>query len=277
MSKIITHPGSAHKDDFLSTSVLLATLHDAEVYRCEPTQADLDDSDTFVVDVGMEYDPIRRNFDHHQDTSLPCAFHLLLQHLGLHEAATQAFAWYPYMSMIDVRGAYRTAEHLGIDTDILFTTSSPIDGYILANFSQIDSLNKNDMLYVLMKDFGRDMISLVKRKMERFERLKVEAKIVPIKQYKAVFSAIDDSPKLSMDMYLRYLADEDIVMNIIPSNRCKGWELVRIGDNTMIDFRSIARCPEIRFVHGSGFLAKTHTQLSLEEVLPLACQAVIDS
>ena len=83
MERIITHPGSAHKDDFLSACVLLATLADAELYRREPSQADLDDAQTFVIDVGMEYDPQRRNFDHHQDPALPCAFHLLMQHLGL--------------------------------------------------------------------------------------------------------------------------------------------------------------------------------------------------
>ena len=51
MYKIVTHPGSAHKDDFLATTVLLATLGDAEVFRREPTQADLDDPDTRVAAV----------------------------------------------------------------------------------------------------------------------------------------------------------------------------------------------------------------------------------
>lgn len=277
MYKIIAHPGSAHKDDFLSTSVLLATLDNATVYRREPTLADLDDSRTFVVDVGMEYDPKRRNFDHHQDLALPCAFHLIMQHLDLHQAAIQAFAWYRYMSMIDVRGPYRTAEHLGIDTDVLFTTSSPIDGYILSKFAQISTLSSNDGLYHLMKDFGRDMLALIERKTERFERLKIEAQLLPIKQYKAVFSDIGDMPKLAMDMYLRYLGDEQIVMNILPSNRSKGWELVRLGDNKNVDFRAIARCPEIRFVHAGGVLAITHSLLPLQELLPLACQAVADS
>jgi hypothetical protein len=276
MYKIIAHPGSAHKDDFLSTCVLLATLDHAEVYRREPTLADLDDDHTFVVDVGMEYNPLRRNFDHHQDTSLPCAFHLLMQHLGLHEAAMQAFVWYPHMSMIDVRGPYRTAEHLGVDPNVLFATSSPIDGYVLSIFAQIKTLKSDDILYRFMKALGIDMLSLIERKLERLEQLKTEAQIVPVRQYKAVFSPISESPKLAMEMYLRYLNDDQIVMNIIPSNRCKGWELVRLGDNTKVDFRLIAQCPEIRFAHGNGFMAKTHTKLPLQELLPLACQAIID-
>ena len=140
MHKIVSHPGSAHKDDFLSVSVLLATLGKAEVFRREPTDEDLNDPDTYVVDVGLELAPERHNFDHHQDSSLPCAFHLVMQHLGHHEAAMLMFAWYPHMSMMDVRGPYRTAEHLGVDSSIFFASSSPIDGYIISTFANLDSL-----------------------------------------------------------------------------------------------------------------------------------------
>ena len=88
MYKIVSHPGSAHKDDFLSVSVLLATLKQAEVFRREPTEEDLNDPDTYVVDVGLELTPERHNFDHHQDRSLPCAFHLVMQHLGHHDGGS---------------------------------------------------------------------------------------------------------------------------------------------------------------------------------------------
>ncbi len=277
MLTIITHPGSAHKDDFLSASVLLATLGDAEIFRREPTQADLDDPDTYVVDVGLEYTPERHNFDHHQDRSLPCAFHLIMQHLGHHDAAVLMFAWYPHMSMMDVRGPYRTAEHLGVDSSVFFAASSPIEGYILATFGQIESLNCQDPLFKLMKSLGKDMISLIDRKMKRLERLKAEAKVVPVKHLKVVTSDIANSPKLAMELYLRFLDDDRIVMSITPSNRGEGWELLRLGDNTIVDFRTIAECPEICFVHGSGFLAKTHVLLPMQEVVRLASRAITTS
>ena len=277
MHKIITHPGSAHKDDFLSTSVLLALLNNAEVFRREPTKADLDDPDTYVVDVGMEYDPVRHNFDHHQDHSLPCAFHLLMKHLGHHDAALQLFAWYRHMSMIDVRGPYRAAEHLGVDSSVLFATSSPIDGYILSTFARIDSLNNRDFLYAFMLDLGKDMLSLIERKLKRLEQLKEQAQVFQIKHLKVVTSDIRNAPKLAMELYLRFLDDEQIVMSITPSNRGDGWELLRLGDNTLVDFRTIIESPEIRFVHSSGFLAKTHRRLPIQEVIPLASLAVADA
>ena len=276
MYKIITHPGSAHKDDFLSVSVLLAILGHAEVFRREPTPEDLADLNTYVVDVGMDYSPERHNYDHHQDRSLPCAFHLLMKHLGHHDAAILMYKWYPHMSMMDVRGPYQTAEHLGIDSSVLFASSSPIDGYILSTFSKIDSLSSRDDLYLLMKALGEDMIAMIGRKMQRLERLKTEAKVVEVKHLKAIISDIDITPKLSMELYLRFLNDERIVMSILPSNRGAGWELLRLGDHSAVDFRAIAASPDIHFVHANGFLAKTQTRMPVQEVVQLASQAISD-
>ncbi len=274
MYKIITHPGSAHKDDFMSVSILLATLGHAEIFRREATSKDLADPDTYVVDVGMDYDLEKHNFDHHQDSSFPCAFHLVMKYLGYHDAATQVFGWYAHMSMMDVRGPYRTAEHLGIDTRILFASSSPIDGYILSCFSKVTSLTQEDDFYRLMKDFGEDFIKMVDQKKERLERLKNETQILPVKHLKALVSRIEDNPKLSMELYLRALDDKAVVMSITPSIRGAGWEMLRLGDNMMVDFRSVASNPEIRFVHVNGFIAKTRSLIPIEEVLDLASQAI---
>ncbi|MEA3362645.1 MAG: MYG1 family protein [Thermodesulfobacteriota bacterium] len=274
MYKIITHPGSAHKDDFMSVSILLATLGSAEVFRREATSEDLADPDTYVVDVGMEHDVEKHNFDHHQDPTYPCAFHLVMRYLGYHDTATIVFGWYAQMSMMDVRGPYKTAEYLGVDTSILFASSSPIDGYILSCFSKVTSLTEEDTFYGLMKDFGEDFIKMVGLKMTRLERLKKETQILPIKHLKALVSHIADNPKLSMELYLRALNDEDVVMSITPSIRGAGWEMLRLGDNMVVDFRSVASNPEIRFVHVNGFIAKTRSLIPLDEVLELASQAI---
>ncbi len=277
MYKIIAHPGSAHKDDFMAVSVLLATLAEAEIFRREATEEDLNDPMTYVVDVGMEYEPEKHNFDHHQDRNLPCAFHLVMKHLGHHDAAMLMFLWYPHMSMMDVRGPYKTAEYLGIDSSIIFASSSPIDGYILSRFSRLDNLRSSDLLYEFMKELGTDLISMISRKMKRLERLKTEARVVPVKHYKAITCSIDDSPKLAMELYLRYLGNERIVLSITPSVRGEGWELLRLDDHAAVDFLAIADHPEVRFVHANGFLAKTHTRLPLDQVIQLASLAIHDA
>lgn len=275
MFKIVAHPGSAHRDDFLSVSILLTILDPVEVFRREPTSEDLADPNTYVVDVGMEYNPEKHNFDHHQDQSFPCAFHLLMKHLGYHDDAMLIFGWYAHMSMMDVRGPYRTAEHLGIDTSVLFAASSPIDGYILSRFSRIATLTQQDLLYDLMKDLGQELIALISLKKERLERLKAETKIFKVKNFKAIVSTIDDDPKLSMELYLRYLNDESIVMSITPSVRGDGWEMLRLGDNTLVDFRTVAGNPTLHFVHAHGFVAKTESLIPLEEVIELAACAIV--
>ncbi|MCF7761691.1 MAG: MYG1 family protein, partial [Cephaloticoccus sp.] len=53
---ILTHPGSAHKDEFLACCVLLASFPTPVVGR-EPPPADLADPATAVVDVGQRHEP----------------------------------------------------------------------------------------------------------------------------------------------------------------------------------------------------------------------------
>ena len=185
------------------------------------------------------------------------------------------FGWYAQMSMMDVRGPYKTAEYLGVDTSVLFASSSPIDGYILSCFSKVTSLTPQDDFYALMKDFGEDFIEMVGLKMARLERLKKETQILPIKHFKALVSQIADNPKLSMELYLRALNDEAVVMSITPSNRGAGWEMLRLADSMVVDFRPVASHPEIRFVHVNGFIAKTKSLIPLEDVLDLASQAIV--
>jgi hypothetical protein len=274
MHEIIVHPGSAHRDDFLAVSVLLATLDAGVVRRREPTGAELADPEIHVVDVGMDHDPRRCNFDHHQDASLPCAFHLVMQHLGYHEDAMKVFGWYPFMSMMDVRGPHRTAEALGVDARVLLAASSPIDGYILARFSRLKSLRPKDLFYRFMKELGRDMITLMGHKKQRLARLRKEARIVRVKHLKAVVSTIAETPKLSMELYLRELDDDRIVMCITPSVRGPGWELLRLGDSAMVDFRVIGHLPQMRFVHANGYVATTRTLLPLPRVIDLAARCL---
>ena len=55
---ILTHPGGAHKDDYLACSLLVAQ-HGAPIERREPEQGDLDNPAVLVVDVGGEHEPGR--------------------------------------------------------------------------------------------------------------------------------------------------------------------------------------------------------------------------
>ncbi len=274
MYKIVVHPGSAHRDDFMAVSILLAKLEEAEVFRRDPTSEDLTDAATYVVDVGMQYDPQLSNFDHHQDASLPCAFHLVMQHFGYHEDAQLVYGWYPLMSMMDVKGPHKTAEYFGVDASLLLASASPIDGYILSRFSRVQSLGKDDLIYKFMKEMGSDLLALIEEKKQRLSRLKAEAKVMRVNHLKAIVSHIDDNPKLSMELYLRYLGDPNIGICITPSVRGNGWELMRLKDHKDVDFRDIADDPKVRFVHANGYVAATQELLPVDQVIDLASRCI---
>src|SRR5687767_7701889 len=61
--KVVTHDGPFHADDVFAYAVLRAALGDIQLVRSrEPAVIDSAD---LVFDVGSEYDPSARRYDHH--------------------------------------------------------------------------------------------------------------------------------------------------------------------------------------------------------------------
>ena len=119
---ILTHPGSAHKDEFLACCVLLATTP-CPIVRREPTDADLADPATAVLDVGHRHEPALNNFDHHQlpdDAAPTCALSLVLQHLGLYADARAFCEWLEPAEWFDCRGPNTTAKWLGVKREVIY-------------------------------------------------------------------------------------------------------------------------------------------------------------
>ena len=67
MTIIITHPGSAHLDDFLSMCLVLYRAEDIEkVHRREPTQEEINDLSIWKLDVDDMHEPDLNCYEHHQ-------------------------------------------------------------------------------------------------------------------------------------------------------------------------------------------------------------------
>ena len=158
IQQILTHPGGAHKDEFLACSVLLA-LHPVALVRREPVAADLDNPTVAVVDVGHRHEPALANFDHHQ---LPknhpptCSLSLVLQHLGLYEDARQFCDWLEPAEWFDCRGPLVTARWLGIDPEVVNQLNSPIDITLLRRFALVQELAPGQPLWEMMRMIGQD-------------------------------------------------------------------------------------------------------------------------
>ncbi|MEM0926614.1 MAG: MYG1 family protein, partial [Planctomycetota bacterium] len=126
---IVTHPGNAHKDDFLACSIL-AHLHRVPIERRDPTEEDLEDGGVYVVDVGGRHEPEKANFDHHQfpkDHPPICALSLVLEHVGIYEDAKRFFSWLQPAEWLDTRGPNETSALMKIPRSVFDELASPID------------------------------------------------------------------------------------------------------------------------------------------------------
>jgi hypothetical protein len=280
---IVTHPGGAHKDDFLACSVL-AHLHGVPIERREPCPEDLADQTIFVVDVGGVHDPALNNFDHHQfprDAPPLCALSLVLKDLDLYEDAVAFCAWLRPAEWLDTLGPNETAERMGIPRSVFSDLNSPIDISMLNRFASHRELGAEDPIYQVMCMIGEDIVTYVRSLRERLGYLKqhcqwwsVETDGEPIV---ALFlersDAIANDPAFGL---YAFIAEQgmasDVHALVCPDRRGGGYGLTRYEDYPRLDFSQIENLDDVRFAHKRGFVAKVEaTQPSrLKELLQLA-------
>ncbi len=280
---IITHPGGAHKDDFLACS-LLASLHGAPILRREPTEEDLQDASVCVVDVGDRHEPEKNNFDHHQfsrDHVPTCALTLVLQHLGVYEDARLFCDWLEPAEWFDTRGPKKTAEWLGVERNIISKLNSPIDMSVLRRFAQSHELSLGDPIYELMCMIGEDLLSYLSGIRERLNYVASHVQRWEVPSGNATLSVlflprdadgIDDASSGLARYILVNGLEEEIVAIAYPDSRGDGFGLARFNDHPQVDFVKVEGEPDVHFVHKSGFLAKTTAtdQDRLKELLSMA-------
>lgn len=280
---IVTHPGSAHKDDFLACS-LLAHLHGVPIERREPGDEDLANPAICVVDVGGSHDDTLNNFDHHQfpkDSPPRCALSLVLQNLGIYEDALSFCAWLRPAEWLDTLGPNETAQRMGIPRQALSELNSPIDVTLLNRFANHSKLTPADPLYQVMSMIGEDMVNYVRSLRERLEFLKghanwwtLETETEPVEAlFLEQHETISADPSFGIHAFLCELEKENLVNALIyPDRRGSGYGLTRYEDCPRLNFSNIETEPDVRFAHKRGFVAKVEATdpLRLKELLSLA-------
>ncbi|MEQ1843734.1 MAG: MYG1 family protein [Verrucomicrobiales bacterium] len=269
VQSIVTHPGSAHKDEFLACSVLLA-FHPVVIWRRDPTPDDLGSPRTCVVDCGGEHDPARRNFDHHQfDKHHPpvCALSLVLQAHGLYEDALLFCDWLETAEWLDARGPVTTAAHLGVDREVLSRLNSPIDISLLRRFSTMDRLNPEEPLWEIMRFIGEDLVSYLASLRDRLQFLQDHVEVWTVDApsghtFEALFlprtDPLPSDPSFGIDRFLVHQgAEERVVALIYPDRRGTGYGLSRHRDSLRLDFSPLENEEDVHFAHKQGFVAKT--------------------
>ncbi len=296
---ILTHPGSAHKDEFLACCVLLATAP-CPILRREPTDADLADPATAVIDVGHRHEPALNNFDHHQlpdDTAPTCALSLVLQHLGLYADARAFCDWLEPAEWFDCRGPNVTARRLGIERKVVDQLLSPIDITLLRRFAAAKQLSAGEPLWEIMRLIGTDLLDYLRTLRARLTFIGQHAQLwtldelapagtpqvsglrsqvsssVPTVVFLPRTDPLPEDPSAGLDRYVTEQdLDDRVVALIAPDRRGGGYGLSKHRDHPRLDFTRIKAEPDVHFTHQRGFVAKTSATdpKRLRELLILA-------
>lgn len=281
MKFILTHPGSAHKDDFLACCLLIAK-HGVPVVRREPNDSELADPEIVVVDVGGEHEPNRSNFDHHQfprDHEPICALSLVLKDLGLYEDARSFCDWLEPAEWFDTRGPFATAKWLGVDRDVMNRLNSPVDITLLRRFAQKRALDPGDPVWEVMRMIGEDLMMYLRTLRERLDYVANFAEFHEVgngdEAVRILFmprtDPMPDDPSSGLPRYIDSVGKQVDGM-IYPDRRGSGYGLSRHEDSPKLDFTRIDGEEDVHFAHARGFVAKT-TATGLDRLKELVAKA----
>ena len=282
-SLIVTHPGSAHKDDFLAVCLLVAR-YGAPVARRPPTAAELADPTICVVDVGDEHCAERMNFDHHQfprEHPPTSSLSLVLQHQGRYEDARLLCAWLEPAEWLDARGPQRTADWMGVSRETLDRLNSPVDAALLRRFSLCSTLVPGALLYEVMRLVGAELLEHLTTARASIDWVARHAELWKLEARGEAFEVLflprieplPDDPSTAMERYIRTAGQgERIAALIYPDRRATGFGLARYSEHPKLDFCRVAAEPDVHFAHKSGFLCKT-SATARERLKELVCIA----
>jgi len=262
---IVTHPGSAHFDDFFAISLVLAVNNDiTTIERRPPTEAELANREIWVIDVGHRHEPDLKNFDHHQSTDIPASFMLVADHLGL-TAVLRIAPWWEFKDNFDRFGPFKVAGGLGLENLLPFT--NPIEDWFLKQFEK----NPGELL-PLMRAFGQSVIEDAGTLSSQFE-FWANAERCIVKGKTILIGLTNDSTGVQ-----RYSSrmDPPADISISYDGRGEGWRLARLNEAGGVDFSKLEGDERIKFAHKTGFIAKTKQRIPMNELLELVKKAVAD-
>jgi len=254
---IIIHPGTAHFDDFFAVSLVLAMDKDAAytIERRNPSEAELENPDIWVIDIGERLEPELKNFDHHQATDIPASFILVADYLGLTDTL-KILPWWEYKDTVDRFGAGKVADELGIDS--FFPYFSPVEDWFLGLFKK----NPND-ISDLLRSFGQNIIenaSLLASQFKFWEGCETRV----VKSKTVLIGHTDNS--WGSQRYGKKI-DPPADISITYDSRGPGWKLCRLNDAEGVDFSKLDGHKDLLFAHKTGFIAKTQKRLPLSDIL----------
>lgn len=287
---IITHPGQAHADDFLSVAIALAHYGCVPVYRRDPTEEELEDNEVLVLDTGGRHEPERLNFDHHQlprDAEAECALSLFVRYLGLEEQFKLQAAW-ETTKVLDAKGPFMAAKALGLNT-LPEELRSFVDRTMLRLFEKHRVLYSHKQegilgdrtphwipLLLVVQDLGKQLLQDVDEYARVYSRVRELVRVVEVDDLKGFLVEEPITPVLTAAV-ARYRDREhpEIVFSVMYGDReGESWALYRYKDHPRVDFSRLSG-DQIVFAHAGGFIAKLALGVSKDEALEFVKAALV--
>jgi uncharacterized UPF0160 family protein len=275
---IITHKGKAHGDDFISCCIAIEHFDISFIKRTIPTQNDINDLNTMLIDVGRQYDPQYNNFDHHQLTENDClnlfnhkyicSISLILNHLKIYNKFTkEKLQWLEPKEILDTNGKFKLAEYLNISPNIIDKLQSPIESIIIDLFSEYEdekTINDDNPLFIVMKQIGAKITQQIKTYVQNKMWIAKNINFLPTEKTTAYFIHRNHSFELNnnlMDDLFLYIDEKnkDIPIFVYPNTRSKeGYSIVRLKDNVNVNFQNNTQeLDNVSFTHNTGFMTVT--------------------
>jgi hypothetical protein len=266
--KIVTHPGRAHRDEYLSCCAIIYHVYRsgnlAYIERRIPGDSDLANPDTWVIDTGGVHDPQRRNFDHHQEDetlSDKCALDLVLAEL-LPENQMKLFkitqSWLRVTALHDNSSVTETAAALRIPLQAYVSTRSPVEKAMLQMFSELVVIHPESPLYHVMRETGRLLFV-------EAERLSVDLEdrlsVVPapfqhagLRVWDIRQAWRDSSDHLELALVNQAASKRcvDVIIGRNMRQATTGMYRTHIG-TAKLDMTRLKGMPGVRFFHKNGF------------------------
>tara|TARA_Y100000310_G_scaffold314485_1_gene363891 strand:- start:2080 stop:2937 length:858 start_codon:yes stop_codon:yes gene_type:complete len=278
--KIITHPGQAHRDEALAIGLILAEKDPAtvQVLRRNPTPAEMDDPDVWVVDVGEQHHPELHNFDHHQipaDAPPTCAMTLVAEYFGISEQLS-TLAWYDAVAVLDSKGPKALAKLFEVDA----LHPGMISPFELPTLRALEKFSGDTPVHPflcrVLRFVAEDHIAWSKTLHEAREKMDNCSQVLRVGGLPTLVHLMVANPTVSSKMREEWMEahDEVIGMSLSHDDRGDGWCLFRFDDHPGVDFDRLRGRDDMEFVHASGFVGKTKELLPLPDLLNLAAIAV---
>jgi len=250
---IIVHDGKAHHDDFLATCVLIYKTNQRAI-RTKALPEHLENSEFWVIDQGLSFNPELHNFDHHHIREEICAFSMILDYF-YGKNYRQSFPNLRFVEIYDSYGPKLAAKFAKVSEESLDIIFSPICTSVINLFSKITG-EINDPMYSIMKDIGKVICEEIENSDRYMKILQNGVQYYhfnDIKILDVTDCQLDDGFKVENLPTKKYCKDKKIEVDVIltKDTRTEGFYRMVSNNTDVIKFLPNDLSG---FCHNSGFL-----------------------